>query len=128
MEFSTGHVGRDTSLSDTTDAGAILDREEAPPGLVLVSDNKTRWNSTLAMILRALRLRRVVDVFCTVLQHERKEEDRVPVDDILSEQDWRVLVELVAVLQPLYHLTKRFEGNTYLRFHEVLPNLHQLRA
>jgi len=128
MEFSTGHVGRDTSLSDTTDAGAILDREEAPPGLVLVSDNKTRWNSTLAMILRALRLRRVVDVFCTVLQHERKEEDRVPVDDILSEQDWRVLVELVAVLQPLYRLTKRFEGNTYLRFHEVLPNLHQLRA
>jgi len=95
---------------------------------MLVSDNKTRWNSTLAMILRALRLRRVVDVFCTVLQHERKEEDRVPVDDILSDQDWRVLVELVAVLQPLYRLTKRFEGNTYLRFHEVLPNLHQLRA
>src|SRR4030081_1286796 len=80
------------------------------------------------MILRALCLRRVVDVFCTVLQHKRKEEDRVPVDDILSEQDWRVLVELVAVLQPLYCLMKRFEGNTYLRFHEVLPNLHQLRA
>ena len=85
MEFLTGHVGRDTSLSDTTDAGAILDREEAPSGLVLMSDNETRWNSTLAMILHALRLRRVVDVFYTVLQHERKEEDRVPVDDILSE-------------------------------------------
>jgi hypothetical protein len=42
MEFSTGHVGRDTFLSDTTDAGAILDYEEAPFGLVLVSDNKTR--------------------------------------------------------------------------------------
>src|SRR4030081_790888 len=80
------------------------------------------------MILRALCLRRVVDVFCTVLQHKRKEEDRIPVDDILSEQDWHVLVELVAVLQPLYRLTKRFEGNTYLRFHEVLLKLPQLRV
>ena len=56
MEFSTRHVGRDTSLSDTTDAEAILDHEEALPGLVLVFDNKIRWNSTLAIILYALRL------------------------------------------------------------------------
>jgi hypothetical protein len=65
---------------------------------MLVSDNDTRWNSTLAMILHAIRLCKVVDLFCVVLQQERKEEDRVPADYVLMEEDWQVLTELVAIL------------------------------
>jgi len=109
MSYSTG-----TAVSDL--AGGLLDADEPPPGLVLVSDNATRWNSTLAMILRAIRIRSVLDVFCAVSQAERKEEDRMPAEDILNDEDWHVLTELVAILQPLWRLTKRFEGNTYLRF------------
>jgi len=47
---------------------------------------------------------------------------------ILNDEDWHVLTELVAILQPLWRLTKRFEGSTYLRFGEVLPNLHLLQG
>ena len=128
MEFSTGQANRDGPPSESADPGALLDCEEPPPGLVLVSDNDTRWNSTLAMILRALKLRKVMEVFCAYSQQERREEDRVPAEDRLMEDDWQVLVELVAVLQPLYRLTKRFEGNRYVRFGEVLPNLYLLQA
>jgi hypothetical protein len=124
MEFSTSQFDR-AAIPDH--AAGLIDADEAPPGLVLVSDNETRWNSTLAMILRALRLRRVLALFCAVSQAERKEEDRPPAEDVLTDEDWQVLTELVAILQPLWRLTKRFEGNAYLRFGEVLPHLHLLQ-
>ena len=36
-------------------------------------------------------------------------------------------VRLVALLQPLWRLTKRFEGNTFLRLAKVFPSLHILQ-
>lgn len=79
------------------------------------------------MILRSLRLRRVLYLFCAVLLTERKEEERVATEDILNDEDWQVLTELVVILRPLYRLTKRFEGNAYLQFDEVLPHLYLLQ-
>lgn len=75
------------------------------------------------MILRALQLQDAIDNFCGYSLRAQKPEDRIPSEDLLTSEDWQILVELVAILQPLWRLTKRFEGNTYLRFGEVIPNL-----
>ncbi|OIW24987.1 hypothetical protein CONLIGDRAFT_563221, partial [Coniochaeta ligniaria NRRL 30616] len=54
-------------------------------------------------------------------------EIAVPKEDILSEEDWQVLIQLLGILHPLFRLTKRFEGNTFLRFHEIIPSLYKLQ-
>jgi hypothetical protein len=125
-KFEAYSKGTVATAGDEELARELLDVEEPPPGLVLQADNATRWNSTFYMILRALKVRRVLTLYCQLSLSEKKDEDRVPLDDILNDSDWQVLAELAALLQPLWRLTKRFEGNTFLRFAEVLPSLHLL--
>lgn len=96
-------------------------------GLGLKKDNSTRWNSTLQMILRALKVRKAVETFCTLSSANRDSGLQIPKDDVLSEQDWQVLSHLTGVLHPLFRLTRRFEGNTFLRFHEVIASLYKLQ-
>jgi hypothetical protein len=54
-------------------------------GTGLVKDNQTRWNSTLLMILRALKLRAVIDHYCSVSRMARGADKRIPSEDILGE-------------------------------------------
>lgn len=86
-------------------------------------DNSTRWNSTFYSIERGLKLKGAIRAF--VAEHE---DDLV--DDILDEDEWQTLEEVVAALKPLEYFTSRLQGNTSAGSHgaiwETLPTLDYL--
>jgi hypothetical protein len=82
-------------------------------GLMIVSDNATRWNSTYLMIHRALKLRHQITLICIMNMKDLKE-------DILSEDKWDQLKEIEAILMPFYKVTKRLEGNSQEGHHGLI--------
>ncbi|KAG6996264.1 hypothetical protein FocnCong_v015168 [Fusarium oxysporum f. sp. conglutinans] len=65
--------------------------EESTAELEVILNNETRWNSTYMMIKRALRKQTDIRAYIFALEGEKDEEKRIPADDILSNEDWRVL-------------------------------------
>lgn len=100
--------------------------EDSQPPLQTVRDNDTRWNSTLSMVERALRLKPAIDLFSARTQEERDLKKRLLKEDILTTEDWRVLTEIRDILQPFKELTLYFEG-CQPRFTYTLPFLCWLR-
>ncbi|OAQ60058.1 transposase-like protein [Purpureocillium lilacinum] len=78
------------------------------------------------MIERALRKRTDIRAFIFALEGEQDEAKRIPADDILSNEDWRVLGEVNAILKPIYLQTMRTQGwgkaDGHGRLWEVLKN------
>jgi hypothetical protein len=62
------------------------------------------------MIERALRKQTDIRAYIFALEGEKDEEKRIPADDILSNEDWRLLGEVNEILTPLYHQTMRTQG------------------
>lgn len=46
-------------------------------------------------------------------------------EDILTEDDWNTLAEILNIVKPFFHFTKHFEGRQ-LRFCEVIPSIYHL--
>uniref|UniRef100_A0A0D2YKL0 HAT C-terminal dimerisation domain-containing protein n=1 Tax=Fusarium oxysporum (strain Fo5176) TaxID=660025 RepID=A0A0D2YKL0_FUSOF len=65
--------------------------EESTAELEVILNNETRWISTYMMIERALRKQTDIRAYIFALEGEKDEEKRIPADDILSNEDWRVL-------------------------------------
>ncbi|KJZ75821.1 hypothetical protein HIM_04645 [Hirsutella minnesotensis 3608] len=104
--------------------------EESTAELEVVLDNETRWNSTYMMIERALRKQTDIRAFIFALEGEQDEAKRIPADDILSNEDWRVLGEVNEILKPLYFQTMRAQGwgngDSHGRLWEVLVGMEYL--
>jgi hypothetical protein len=62
------------------------------------------------MIERALRKQTDIRAFIFALEGEQDEAKRISADDILSNEDWRVLSEVNEILTPLYLQTMRTQG------------------
>ncbi|KAM4056495.1 putative transposase [Hirsutella rhossiliensis] len=84
--------------------------EESTAELEVILNNETRWSSTYMMIERALRNRTDIRAFIFALEGEQDEAKRIPAADILSNEDWRVLGEVNAILKPIYLQTMRTQG------------------
>ncbi|KAM5527243.1 transposase-like protein [Fusarium oxysporum f. sp. phaseoli] len=84
--------------------------EESTAGLEVIMNNETRWNSTYMMIDKALRKQTHVGAFLFALQEEQDEARRIPADDMLSSEDWRVLGEVNEILKPTCLQTMRAHG------------------
>ncbi|KAJ0130419.1 Uncharacterized protein HZ326_26486 [Fusarium oxysporum f. sp. albedinis] len=84
--------------------------EESTAELEVVMNNETRWNSTYMMIERALRKQTDITAFLFAIQEEENEARRIPADDILSSEDWRVLGEVNEILKLIYLQTMRTQG------------------
>lgn len=84
--------------------------EESTAELEVILNNETRWNSTYMMIERAIRKRTDIRAFIFALEGEQDEAKRIPAADILSNEDWRVLGEVNAILKPIYLQTMRTQG------------------
>ncbi|KAG6996788.1 putative AC transposase [Fusarium oxysporum f. sp. conglutinans] len=104
--------------------------EESTAELDVILNNETRWNSTYMMMERALRKQTDIRAYIFALEGEKDEEKRIPADDILSKEDWRVLGEVNEILTPLYHQTMRTQGwgkgDSHGRLWEVLVGMEYL--
>ncbi|OXA42190.1 putative AC transposase [Folsomia candida] len=79
----------------------------------LVIDVKTRWNSTHAMITRALELKIPILVFCSSEPEFQKH--------ILTESDWSALEHLMVVLQYFDRATEHLSMSRHVTITSVVP-------
>jgi hypothetical protein len=90
---------------------------------MVVRDNDTRWNSSYAMIHRALKLRLRIENLVMKFRDELE-------DDTLSEADWQQLTDMELILQPFQEVTKRLEGRategSFGSMWEALPAVESL--
>jgi hAT family C-terminal dimerisation region len=104
--------------------------EEAKKNLMLIQDNKTRWNSTYMMIDRALYMRDSIEGLVAVTERHHSKDKRLPEEDSLTEEDWRVLCEIHHILEPFFYQTKYTEGRAKSAVHgciwETLPSIEFL--
>jgi hypothetical protein len=104
--------------------------EESTAELEVVMNNETRWNSTYMMIERALRKQTDIRAFIFATQEEEDGARRIPAEDILSSEDWRVLGEVNEILKPIYLQTMRTQGwgkgDSHGRLWEVLIGIEYL--
>ncbi|KAK8007211.1 hypothetical protein PG989_001201 [Apiospora arundinis] len=103
---------------------------ESTHELELVLNNETRWNSTYLMIDRAILKRDDVDAFLIKNQLDPDFTRRIPSDDVLVAEDWKLLVELRDALEPLYRQTMRCQGwskqGSFGCLWEVLPGMEYI--
>ncbi|OAQ61297.1 transposase [Purpureocillium lilacinum] len=99
-----------TLASEADDQDAWLIHQESSRELQLILSNETRWNSTYQMIERALRKHGHLQTFLIENQMEEDASKRLPAEDVLHPEDWRLLVELKEILAPLYFQTMRCQG------------------
>jgi hypothetical protein len=62
--------------------------------LMVIQDNKTRWNSIFCMILRAFLLKDPLDLFIKRALEKPKENSPLPKDDELLANDWNILARI----------------------------------
>jgi hypothetical protein len=84
--------------------------EESTAKLKVIQNNATRWNSTYMMIERALIKQSKLNSFIQELGLEADASRRVPTADILTFDDWKVLREVLHILEPIYNMTMRTQG------------------
>src|SRR6267378_4113505 len=80
-----------------------------------MANNKTRWNSTLMMLERALQCQAHLQAYCSNWRPEKLSKSNGDDsgydlrEDILSPEDWKGVREVVNVLKPLLYYTKLAE-------------------
>lgn len=79
--------------------------------LVPVRDNTTRWNSAYLMILRALVLSSQIDYYCFQNSAEKKRDDGLKPEQILTPEDWLFLTQLADGLMVFHTATITLEGH-----------------
>jgi len=81
----------------------------------LVLDRGIRWNSSYAMIRRALELRPALDVYTAMLHVSTDSFNKETFEqDYLNDREWDALAIIRDQLMPLFLLTKDLEGNADL--------------
>jgi hypothetical protein len=87
----------------------VLERESLVE-LELKQNNATRWNSTYLMIKRAWKKRAHITAYLMALELDGSAAARIPSEDQLSTEDWRLLGEIQHILEPIYDMTMRTQG------------------
>ena len=81
--------------------------------LNLVMDVATRWDSTCAMLIRALRLREAIGIYC---QNDRNKAKHF----VLSELEWDKIEYLVDLLRPFNFFTETVGKTKSVTIHNAL--------
>ncbi|KAF3343220.1 hypothetical protein VD0002_g9711 [Verticillium dahliae] len=91
-----------------TQLEAEFNFEDSTADLEVINNNETRWNSTYLMIERAMRKQRDLVGF---LAQEAHGGNSLPHEYRLEANDWKLLSEIMHILEPLYELTMQTQGN-----------------
>ncbi|KAF9784195.1 hypothetical protein IL306_008081, partial [Fusarium sp. DS 682] len=84
--------------------------EESTAEREVVMNNERRWSSTYMRIERALRKQTHIRAWVCASREEEDGARRIPAEDILSSEDWRVLGEVNEILKPINLQTMRTQG------------------
>jgi hypothetical protein len=77
---------------------------------MVILDNLTRWNSIYKSIKQGLLIKPRIQLFCITYSAQISA-------DILSEEDWDHLEEIIKGLKPFHEATIRVEGRAGLGHH-----------
>ncbi|KAK7997663.1 hypothetical protein PG989_005703 [Apiospora arundinis] len=117
-------------IEEDLDESSFTLHRESTHELELVLNNETRWNSTYLMIDRAILKHDDVEAFLIKNQLDPDFTRRIPSDDVLVAEDWKLLVELRDALEPLYRQTMRCQGwskqGSFGCLWEVLPGMEYI--
>lgn len=98
---------------------------ETSRDLMLVADNRTRWNSTYKMIQRAIKIKFFLDTYISKQIEARVDRYESLKRDQLTSTDWEELTHLNSLLEPFYKVTLATEGvDTFL--YKVIPGMDLL--
>ncbi|KAK5996251.1 Putative AC transposase-like protein [Cladobotryum mycophilum] len=104
--------------------------EESDKELEVIMNNDTRWNSTYLMLDRAIKKQAHIQAFIHGSQLEPDPSNRIPNEDVLIIEDWRLLTEVKAILEPLYEQTmqcqSRAKAGGFGQLWEVLTGIEYL--
>jgi hypothetical protein len=100
-------TAREHDASSSEDHFSLV--EESLSELELKQNNATRWNSTYLMIKRAWEKQSHIQSFIMALELDPT-ATKIPPEDQLHAEDWRLLAEIQHVLEPIYKLTMRTQG------------------
>ncbi|GAU89392.1 hypothetical protein RvY_01947 [Ramazzottius varieornatus] len=89
-------------------------------GLKLISDNTTRWSSTLLMAERMVKIQAAVETIIVV-------EQLVKVPN-LSQSEWLVLKGIVKFLGKFKLIKARMQAEKVSTIHKIIPHLKDILA
>lgn len=92
----------------------LIQTELNAPKHKLIQDVSTRWNSTFYMAERLLEQKRAISLYIS------DNSDTINFQN-LTERQWDILKECLALLQPFEEITKKM-SSTYSCISEVIPN------
>jgi hypothetical protein len=82
-----------------------------PTAFVPKRDNSTRWNSIYQMILRAIKLKAHIELYCFKNKRTPQERDGFLDEMLLNDDDWYVLRELGRVMKIFEDATEALQGH-----------------
>ncbi|KAL2138247.1 hypothetical protein VTI28DRAFT_7190 [Corynascus sepedonium] len=110
---------------DFTAFEALISNEDST-SLQMENDNDIRWTSVYVMVVRAIKLRAALEVYCMQAVTDPSHPDsKISSEDILTRQDWLTLMEIQKILANFALARKKFEGNSPT-FPEVIATLFSL--
>ena len=80
--------------------------------LMVIQNNKTRWNSTYKMIERGIKVKERLDQYCYRAIRKKKDQGPLPAQWQLEPDDWQVLTLLIDALAPFEEATLRLQGKS----------------
>ena len=79
--------------------------------LHIVQENDTRWFSTYLIIVQAIILRNLIDLF--ILHYQTSAKDKKNLSEFtLTVDNWNYCSEVNAFIKPLFLLVKELEGKS----------------
>lgn len=95
-----------------------------------INDVSTRWNSSYLAWVRLKELRKAIEYLVLMLPSESERCDRLDGEYLklinLTENEWRLLDNLILLLKPFYEATTIFSGSSYPTHNLIYPTMRLL--
>ncbi|CAG8847385.1 20329_t:CDS:1, partial [Gigaspora margarita] len=95
-----------------------------------IDDVPTRWNFSYLAWVRLKELRKAIEYLALILPSEPERCDKLDGEYLklinLTENEWRLLDNLIQLLRPFYEATNIFSGSSYPTLNLIYPTMRLL--